>query len=345
MEWLSCCSRSALNQLGVNPLKWFLNAGIAAEAVASVGISIALLLFFRNHDLSLLFEGPSNGGGFAGFLAALAVGGWAFLGFDACSQVSEETVDPQREVPRAILRSLTSVGLVVLLTGLSVTLSYGDVAAAESGETIDPVYAAVVEAFGAWAGKPFVAVVLVAFIACAVSILTYIGRAMYGMARDGMLPASHVLRRVSARKVPHVALWVTTVLAALGLLLGLNGDAAGTLIAFGSGGFYIVFLIVTATALRARLSGRWNPAAGALKLGRKGLVLNVIAVIWLVFEAINVAWPRACLAAPGAPWIVVWAVVTVFSALTVIGVIYLVVARPHLRVATSESFAELEESR
>ncbi|MFF9351514.1 APC family permease [Streptomyces sp. NPDC014734] len=329
-----------INQLGVNPLKWFLNAGIVAEAVASIGISLALLFFFRNHDFSILFQGPASGGGTAGFMAALAVGGWAFLGFDACSQVSEETVNPRRDVPRAILRSLTAVGLVVLLTALSVTMSLKDVAGAESGEIADPVLASVVDAFGSWAVRPFTAVVLIAFIACAVSIQTYLGRAVFGMARDEMLPASRLLKKVGRRQVPHGALWTVTVLACLGLLLGLNGDAAGTLMAFGSGGFYIVFLIVTATALRARLTGRWDPDKGDMKMGRKGLVLNIVAVVWLVFEAINVAWPRASLAAPGAPWIVVWAVIAVFSALTVIGLIYLFVAKPHLRIAASQSFAE-----
>ncbi|MFF0446910.1 APC family permease [Streptomyces sp. NPDC004609] len=333
-----------INQLGVNPLKWFLNAGIIAEAVASIGISLALLLFFRNHDFSILFEGPASGSGTAGFLAALAVGGWAFLGFDACSQVSEETLNPRRDVPRAILRSLTAVGLVVLLTALSVTLSYKDVAAAESGAVADPVHASVVEAFGPWANRPFIAVVLIAFIACAVSIQTYLGRAIFGMARDGMLPGSRLLKKVSRRRVPHTALWTVTVLASAGLLLGLNGNAAGTLMAFGSGGFYIVFLIVTSTALRARLTGRWNPDKGALRLGRKGLILNIVAVVWLTFEAINVAWPRAALAAPGAPWIVVWAVITVFSALCVIGAIYLFTAKPHLRIATAESFAQPGET-
>jgi len=328
-----------INQMGVNPLKWFLNAGIIAEAIASIGIGLALLFFFRNHPFSMLFDGPAAGAGSGGFLAALAVGGWAFLGFDACSQVSEETVNPRRDVPRAILRSLTMVGLVVLLTAVSVTLSFEDVAGAESGAVVDPVAGSVTDAFGGWAERPFAAVVLIAFIACAVSIQTYLGRAVFGMARDGMLPASGALRRISSRKVPHIALWTVTVLAGCGLLLGLNGNAAGTLIAFGSGGFYIVFLIVAGTALWGRLSGRWQPAKGAFVLGRKGLALNVVAVVWLVFESINVAWPRTELAAPGAPWFVVWAVIIVFSALSVLGLLYLFIAKPHLRIAKSESFA------
>ncbi|EPK4054889.1 APC family permease, partial [Pseudomonas aeruginosa] len=118
-----------------------------------------------------------------------------------------------------------------------------------------------------------------------------------------------------------------------------NATAVGTLIAFGSGGFFVVFLIVTACALWARLVGRWDPDKGALRLGRAGLAVNVLAVAWLSFEALNVAWPRASLAPPDAPWFQVWAVVVVFSALAAFGLLYMVIAKPHRRIATSLSFA------
>ena len=62
-------------------------------------------------------------------------------------------------------------------------------------------------------------------------------------------------------------------------------------------------------------------------------------MVWLVFEAINVAWPREMLAPPGAPWFQVWAVVVVFSALALFGLAYLFIAKPHRRIATSLSFA------
>ncbi|WP_236201970.1 APC family permease [Pseudomonas pseudonitroreducens] len=333
-----------VNLLGINPLKYFVNAGIFAEAIASIGIGVLLLLFFRNHSFAMLFSSlnaleVSGGTYWSGFLTALAVGGWAFLGFDACSQISEETTDARVSTPRAILRSMLVVGLTVMLTAFAVTLSYKDPAAVVSGQIIDPVTPAVVDAFGAWAEQPFVAIVLVAFVACVVSVQTYIGRAIFGMARDEILPGSALLRRVDKRKVPMAAMVCSTLLASLGLALGLNATAVGTLIAFGSGGFFFVFLIVAASALYARLSGRWDPDKGALKLGRKGLLVNVIAVVWLVFEAINVAWPREMLAPPGAPWFQVWAVVVVFSALALFGLAYLFIAKPHRRIATSLSFA------
>ncbi|KTC37592.1 amino acid permease, partial [Pseudomonas sp. ABAC61] len=254
-----------VNLLGINPLKYFVNAGIIAEAIASIGIGVLLLLFFRNHDWSLLLEGlndPASGDGssLSGFVTAMAVGGWAFLGFDACSQVSEETADARTSTPRAILRSMLLVGLTVMLTAFAVTLSFTDTTGLVAGQVVDPVTPAVVAAFG--------------------------------MARDSILPASEFLRRVDGRKVPFAAMLLSTLLASFGLALGLNATAVGTLIAFGSGGFFMVFLIVIGCALVHRLRGRWRPDAGVFNLGRWGLPVNLAAFAWLLFESINVAWPR-----------------------------------------------------
>ncbi|NED08027.1 amino acid permease, partial [Streptomyces sp. SID6648] len=85
-----------INLLGVNPVKHFLNAGIIAEGLASIAVSLILLLFVRNNGFGILFEtlgaGRASGGSvLAGFLTCLAVAGWAFLGFDATTQVAEET--------------------------------------------------------------------------------------------------------------------------------------------------------------------------------------------------------------------------------------------------------------
>jgi len=177
-------------------------------------------------------------------------------------------------------------------------------------------------------------VVLVAFIACVVSVQTYIGRAVFGMARDSILPASTLLRRVDKRKVPFAAMVFSTLFASFGLALGLNATAVGTLIAFGSGGFFVVFLIVVTCALLARLNGKWKAEPGTFSLGRWGIAVNLAAFFWLVFESINVAWPRESLAPPGAPWFQVWAVILVFSILAVLGLIYMFWAKPYQRTVT-----------
>ncbi|GAA2429142.1 APC family permease [Streptomyces macrosporus] len=338
-----------INLLGVDPVKHFLNAGILAEGIASIAVSVVLLIFMRHNGFGILFEtlgaeAVSGGSAAAGFLTCLAVAGWAFLGFDATTQVAEETEQPRRSVPRALLRAYLFVAFTVLLTGLAVTLALRRPEDAVSGATVDPVFAAVTDGLGGWSEKPFIVVVLIAFLACAISIQTYIGRAVYAFARDRQLPFSATLATVGPRRIPYASLIATAVLAGLGLLLGLNGNAAATLIAFGSGGFYFVFLGVAVVALVARTSGRWNPSAGRLRLGRPGLAINVLAVVWLLFEAVNIAWPRVELAPVGGSWVQVWAVVLVFSVLFAIGLVYVAIAEPHTKLPRNTTTEEVKAS-
>jgi amino acid transporter len=269
--------------------------------------------------------GASTG---AGLLAALAVGGWVFIGFDACVGAAEETRDAARHVPRAIWIAMLGVGLLVVLDAVSAALAHPDPAAIVAGRDLDPVTTAVTSSFGTWSTRPFAAVVLVAFLACGMAAQALTARAIYSVARDGVLPGSAFLARVDRRGVPVGATLTTTVVACLGLLLGLDATAVGSLIAFGTAAIYLSFLLIAAAALIARLRGTWRPG-GAVRLGaRTGFVVNVLAVVWLVFETINIAWPRAVLAPPGAPFYQVWAAPLLLVVIAVTGVGYLVLARP-----------------
>jgi hypothetical protein len=152
-----------------------------------------------------------------------------------------------------------------------------------------------------------------------------------------------VLRRVSPNQIPLGALSVAAVVSACGLLFGLNARAVNTLITFGSGGYYITFWLVCSAALYARLTGRWVPA-GRFSLGRFALPVNIAAVAWLTFEAINIGWPREVLAPVGAKFYQVWAIVLIFGVLTVLGLAYVLLRRPQDRVATSAAMGDLTET-
>jgi amino acid transporter len=328
---------SLVNARGIDMLRRVIKAGIAAEAVASVGIGLALLLAFREQGFSILSEtmgaeALSGGSVLAAMLAALAVGGWAFIGFDACVATAEETRGAARHVPRAVWIALLSVGALVILNAFAVTLAHPAPAAVVAGTDLDPVTTAVVGSFGSWSSKPFAAVVLLAFLACGMAAQGATARGIYSVSRDGVLPGSSFLRRVDRRQAPIGALVATTAVACAGLLLGLNSASIGSLIAFGTGAIYLAFLLVAVAALVARVRGTWRQG-GRVQLGRRGLVLNVAAVAWLAFETVNVSWPRASLAPPGAPWYQLWAAPLVIALITVAGIAYLVVAKPHRRAA------------
>src|ERR1700754_1844340 len=162
---------SVVNAIGVDALKTALRLGVAAEAIASVGIGLALLLVFREQGFGVLTdpfgaEALSGGSTFAALLAALAVAGWAFIGFDSTVAAAEETKGAAKHIPRAVWIALLSVGALVILNAFATTLAHPNPADVAAGQDLDPVSTAVVSSFGDWSSKPFAAVVLLAFVAC-----------------------------------------------------------------------------------------------------------------------------------------------------------------------------------
>ncbi len=59
--------------------------------------------------------------------------------------------------------------------------------------------------------------------------------------------------------------------------------------------FYIAYLGVTIGMLRKRIRGEWpRPDHGPyFILGRWGLPVNIVAVVYGAIVAVNIAWPRA----------------------------------------------------
>ena len=204
-----------------------------------------LLLAFRVQDVSLLFdtlgaEALSGGSVGAALLAALAVGGWVFIGFDACIGSSEETRGAARQVPRAVWMVVLSVGAIVMLNAVASALAHPDPAAVVAGADADPVSTAVISSFGSWSEKPFAAVVLVAFLSCGIAAQSLTARTMYSIARDGVLPGARFLRRVDARR--HAGRRRgrrPPLLGCAGLLLALDSTAIGSIIAFGTAAIYL----------------------------------------------------------------------------------------------------------
>jgi len=305
-----------LNMAHVNVFKLVITLGVYAEMVGSVGVALLLFVFFRQHSFSELFQHLGTGTApsqTAAFLAAIAIAGWAFIGFDACSTIAEETHEPKRMVPRAIFLSLCMVGSVVIFNSAALTLSFDRDTLVNTSATSDPITPVIVSSFGAWAEKPFLAIVMVAFLACGASVVQYASRIVYSMAREGNMPV--VLSRVTASKTPRNAVICTVLLAGLGLLFGLNDGAVATVLAFGTGGLYAMFAMTTGVGLYTRLTGRWNPALGELRLGVWGLVINVAAFLWSGFEFVNIAWPRDYAVSPDAPWWQLWAVPLVLGSI------------------------------
>ena len=75
----------------VKVFKLVIALGVYAEVIGSFGVALLLFFFFRQYPFSELFQHLGTGSApsqTAAFLAALAIAGWAFIGFDACSTIA-----------------------------------------------------------------------------------------------------------------------------------------------------------------------------------------------------------------------------------------------------------------
>ena len=148
------------------------------------------------------------------------------------------------------------------------------------------------------------------------------------MARDNKLPFGSQVARVSGRrKVPVVPALVTGILAIA--LLAINvGNQGAFLVITGIAiiMFYIAYLGVTAPMLVRRLRGQWpKPYHGPyFSLGRWGLPVNILAVIYGALVAINIAWPRKQVynSIGAHHWYFQWSPVLFIGGVVIIGTLY-----------------------
>lgn len=318
-----------LNLSGTRVLSMAAMIGLTAELVGGVAISLYLLIFARKHDFSILFDtfGTGEPGGyFAAFAAAALIGMYAYYGFEANGDVAEEIKDPSRKIPKSMRVTLYIGGFAANLVAFSLVLAVPDIGAVISGEDPDPITHVLEDAFGPVGYKFVLVIVCLAFLSCLISLQAAASRLAYSMGRDGILPFSKVLATFSEKlHIPPYALLVAAIFPAL-IIVGsiVAEDALVAIISFGTIGIYIGFQMVVLAALRARLTG-WKPA-GKFRLGRWGLIVNSLALVWGIIAVVNIAWPRT----PDAPWYINYIVLLSTAIVIAAGWIYMVVKKPYL---------------
>ena len=312
---------TAMNVVSRKILNAFMVGSIMAEVLGSIGIGTVLLFFHNEQPLSSVFESHGAGvgsGGYvwAGLFAAVGFIGWTYVGFETAASVAEETPEPRRDVPKAIVLSLVTVAAVVTYASLALILAIPNFDAVVSGKVADPVADTISFQLGSGITKPLFVLFIIGFTASLLAIQTNCSRVMWAFARADVLPASGFLKRLSPRaRLPVYTILTTGVIAAVLLISTQSEDVYLTLVSMATGGFYISFAMPVLGALITRLRGRWQP--GAWNLGRWGMLVSVVASVWVVFEYFNIAWPRA----EGVPWYQDWAVFVMTGIVGVLGVL------------------------
>jgi urea carboxylase system permease len=292
---------TVINVLGVRLLSRINNVGVFAEMAGAVilvvllavrarrGVDVVLITQTRGDGLPMGYLGP--------FLAAALVPSFVMYGFDTAGALAEETDDPRRKAPRAILGSLAAVGLVGALLILGALRAAPDLTDPNLGRLGGGMAAIIQDALGSVWGQLLLADVVLAIAVCTLTVHAAAVRLIFAMARDNSLPGSGALASMpGSSRTPRLP----AVLLGLGALAILIANANFPQIVEVMASVAIVwanlaYLFVTVPLLirRWRERGRRRRVDGLFHMGRWGLPVNVLAVAWGLMIVVNIAWPRA----------------------------------------------------
>jgi urea carboxylase system permease len=318
---------TVINMVGVRTMARINNFGVAAELVG-VSLLIILLAFHITRGPGVVLDTFGHGvGNHVGYVGALLVASltsaYVLYGFDTAGSLAEETHDPRRHAPPAILRALAAAGLAGFLVIVLAEMAVPNIHAPQNGTSGLPYI--VKAALGGTVGNLFLIDSIIAITVCSLAVHAGGIRMIFTMGRDGKLPAASAIARVHGRSktplIPSLVIGVVTI----GLLILNVGNqrAFFVLTSVAIIMFYIAYLCVTGPLLIARLRRKWPaPEHGPyFSMGRWGLPVNLLAVVFQVGVLVNLAWPRVAVYG-GDRWYYQWGAFVFVGILGGAGAVY-----------------------
>jgi APA family basic amino acid/polyamine antiporter len=175
-------------------------------------LSIIFLGFTKPLNFSQYFQAPS----LEGVFSAATLVFFSYLGFENIANISEETKNPSKTIPLALLFSIIITTFIYVLISISVLnlASWQELAESEA-----PLAFAASKVFG---DKAFALISIFALFATAgtsLGLLISSSRMVYGMAKENSLPK--ILSKIhSKRKTPYFAIFAVSFMSLIFLLIG-----------------------------------------------------------------------------------------------------------------------------
>lgn len=268
-------SQAAINHLGIGVTARLTDFSGYWILLVSAALTASLLAYAPSFEPARLvtfdnFSGSAGGEtwpitGSIPFLFALGLllPAYTITGFDASAHASEETVGAAEAVPRGIVRSVLVSGIagwILLSAAVLAAPSIPEVAARGKG-AFPSIMKGVLP--GSLATSLIAAIVVAQYL-CGLATVTSASRMAFAFARDGGLPFSKLMRRVSPRRrSPSAAIWAVSLAS---VLFTVYTPVYSTITVVCTIFLYLSYVLPT--ALGAYAFGRTWTTMGPWNLGR-----------------------------------------------------------------------------
>jgi amino acid transporter len=275
------------------------NTAVATEVIGVVGLTVLLIIVaairHKGHWSNLGSTGVVPSAGYYSwlgpFMLATLLGAYTIVGFEAASNLAEETEQPHRVIPRAMLRAVLLSGAVGM--AFLIALSYATSSIKNATSSAAPVAYIVHDVLGGPVQKIFLVFVCVSIFACGMVIMVTNSRLIWSMARDKRLPGHQLWQRVP--RATGGPSWATILAAVLGALITLVlRSHVGALETLFTASTIMPALLYASTVVLYVFAGRRRRVEpGYFSLGKFEVPVVAGALIWLAYELIVLIGPAA----------------------------------------------------
>ncbi len=272
-----------LNIIGVKLAALINNGAVFTEAIGMIGLTIFLFVaaIGSGADTSILLnignaaEGTSY---VAPFIMTMLMGAFTLVGFEASANLSEETVNAHKTVPKAIIASVVISGIFGMLFLIAATLAIPNLNDVLNSN--NPLPYIIETTLGSVIGKLFLVLVSVSIFACGLVITTSAGRLIYAMSRDDAFFFSQHFKKISPKTNSPVA--ATLLILVLTLIATYYAESLELLIGATAVLPALIYLITIVSYGLTRKNVEFK--ADSFTLGRYSKPIFIFAVLWLIFE-------------------------------------------------------------
>ena len=234
---------SLINYYGIKGSSWINSFSTIVE---TLGLLIIIVLGIKYIGNVNYLEMPN---GFNGVLEATALIFFAFLGFDNIIKLAEETKNPQKTIPKAIILSIIISSVIYILVAISAVSILGWQELSMSSAPLADVAA---RSLG---GIAFLVLAIIALFSTGNTVLVTLittSRMVYGMAEEKSLPKKLMLVDKKT-KTPWIAIFLIMLVTILFILIGDIRVVAE----FANLGLFITFAFVNLAVVVLRYKKPW----------------------------------------------------------------------------------------
>ncbi|BCS28349.1 uncharacterized protein APUU_61397S [Aspergillus puulaauensis] len=251
------------------------------------------------HSADFVFATFLNSSGWSSSGVAWSIGMlsscYVLAGYDGAIHLGEEMNNPAVAVPYCMLGSLAINGTMGFAFLLALLFCMGDLETTLDSPTGFPVieiFRSTTNSRGASAAMTSF-LILTAWLAT-IALLASAARMVWSLARDKAIPGYRYLAKLDAKtQLPTRSILATsTVLVILGFVNIGSTTAFNAIISLAVLGLHVSYLVPVALMLWHRLSSRRTSLVyGPWRLGRLGVPVNIVSVVYLSYTTMFMVFP------------------------------------------------------